>query len=89
MDWLLAIWIIMTVVVFLDFIIPHPLYIISKPFTLGIWFLLLGALFIRWIAKGLANVFDIVTHPAVLSFAAVILILLTYKRLKSKEKKGR
>ena len=85
-DWLLILFIVMSIVLFLDFIIPHPFWLISKPLTVGVWIILLIALFVRMVIKGVASVLSVVTHPAVLSFIAVFLVLIMYMKLRDKDK---
>jgi hypothetical protein len=86
-DWLLVLFVVMSITLFADFIIPHPFWIISKPLTIGVWLILLFSLLARAFLKGVANVLNLITHPAVLSFIAVFLLLTMYMKLRDKDKK--
>lgn len=87
MDWLFIIWIIVTLLLFLDFIIPHPLWLISKPFTIGLFLIILGALIVRMIFRGLSDVINIVTHPAVITFVVTLIFLVILNKIPKVKRK--
>ena len=87
LDWLLIIWLIITVIMFIDFFIPHPFYIFTKPITIGLFFILLFALIIRMIFRGIQSIVNIITHPAVIAFAATIIALYLFKKIEHRTEK--
>jgi len=90
MDWLLIIWLIITLIMFIDLFIPTPWYIFSKPITIGLFFILLLALIIRMLFRGIQSILDIVTHPALIAFTATIIALYLFKKIEHRtEKKKR
>jgi hypothetical protein len=90
MDLLLIIWLIVTIIMFIDLFLPHPLYIFTKPITIGLFFILLFALIIRMLFRGIKDIMDVATHPAVLAFVATIVALYLFKKIEHRtEKKKR
>lgn len=86
-DWLFWIWVIVTILAFLNLIIPDPLPFVDEAILILIFFALLGALIVRMIVRGITSLVGTITHPAVIAFVATLIILFIYDRFKKKKKK--
>lgn len=88
-DWLLIIWLIVTAIMFIDFFIPTPWYIFSKPITIGLFFILLFALIARMIFRGIQSLVNIITHPALIAFVVTLIALYLFKKIEHRtERRG-
>lgn len=86
-DWLFWGWVIVTVLFFLDLVIPDPIPYIDEIFLGVMFFVLLGALILRMIARGVISIFSTATHPLVLAFVGTLFILFLYAMISGKYKR--
>ena len=89
MDWLLIIWLAVTILMFIDFFLPTPWYLISKPFTVGAFIILLLALLIRQIMRGIQGLIDIISNPAIIAFVVTLIALYLFRKIEHRTDKKR
>jgi hypothetical protein len=86
-DWLFGAWVIVTVLFAIDLIVPDPIPFIDEIILGIVFFVLLGALFIRWLLVGTFTGLSYLFHPVVLSFTfTLILLLIGYKLWKRRKR---
>ncbi len=79
-------WILVTIALFIDIIIPDPIPFVDE-LILGILFVIgLVALFLRRLIGVFTTTFDTFLSPGVLAFIVVIVILYVGKNILSKKR---
>jgi hypothetical protein len=87
-DWLFTVWVIVTIIWGLDLVIPDPIPFIDEMLLGVVWFLLLGALFVRWLLTGVEQGLNFILNPGVLAFLITITALILYTKF-GRKKHGR
>lgn len=89
-DWLFWGWVIITIAMFIDLLVPDPIPFIDEAILIILFFLGLAALAIRGAIRGIGSLYDAAMHPAFLAFAATMALLVIYGKFsKQFEKKTR